>query len=95
MDIDKQLRASRRRLDRVNAVKQLQTAILANGCYSDKEEKLQFDKANALGNLTDNEASVIRAAWNFRKTETALLADELKIILKEWKDEKRSKKNGN
>ena len=83
MDVDKRLRVLKRRSDRINAVKILQNSILANGCYSEKEEKLQFDKANALGNLTDCEARLIKKAWRFRKKETAILADELEEILTE------------
>jgi len=85
MDIDKRLRALKWRSDRINTVKQLQNAVLANGCYSEKNKKLQFDKGNALGDLTDQEIEIINRAWEFRKTEAALIADELEKILTEIK----------
>lgn len=83
MDIETRIRALLKESEQIINIRKLANTILANGCYSEKEEKQQLDRANLLGDLTDQEARIIKKSWEFRRKKREIVMGKLEKILDE------------
>ena len=64
-------------------IKKLQmicNTILANACYHEKEMERQIQRGEKMGNLTEDEKTIICLAWDKR----TLMANNLMSCLKEY-----------
>lgn len=81
--LDKQLNKMSIKANRIKRIQKLVNTILANGCYSEKNEEKQILDAEDKGKLTKKERKILERSWNLRREEAHNLIEKLDLLLDE------------
>ena len=84
----KKLKDLEKQADDIKKVKKIMNTILANGCFSEKEQNNQYFRAFKQGKITDSETKILKKGWDFRRKQARILEKKLMELLDDEKDKK-------